>query len=125
MSSSKTDLLGLSITLNKMAISKLLLDVFGEILGVGGGLVALQSFSTTKKDTNPFNVQSNELFLKFSRQQTAILKFLSDTFWENTRLGGMHPPITLNLKKGTKISNYQSNYPPPLQSLYDLIYLYL
>jgi hypothetical protein len=32
-----------------MAISKFLFDVFGEIVVVGGGLVALQSLSTIKK----------------------------------------------------------------------------
>ena len=32
-----------------MGISKFLLDVFGEMVGVGGVLVAFQSLSTVKK----------------------------------------------------------------------------
>ena len=48
--------------LNKMAISKFCLAVFGEMVGVGGGLVAIRSLSTIKKGTDPFNFQSNELF---------------------------------------------------------------
>jgi hypothetical protein len=52
-----------------MAISKLLLDVFGGMMGVGGGeLVAVQSLSTIKKDTGHSNFQSNEPFSKFLRQ---------------------------------------------------------
>jgi len=34
-----------------------------------GGLVALQSLSTIKNGTNPFNFQSNEPVLKFLRQR--------------------------------------------------------
>jgi hypothetical protein len=52
-----------------MAISKFWLDVFGEKVGVKGGLVALQSLSTIKKGTSPLNFQSNEPFLKFLRQR--------------------------------------------------------
>ena len=51
-----------------MAMSKPLLDVFGEMIGVGGGLVALYSLSTIKKGTIPLNLQSNEPVLKFLRQ---------------------------------------------------------
>jgi hypothetical protein len=46
-----------------MAISKFWLDVFGEKLGVRGGLIALQSLSTIKKGTSPLNFQSNDSFL--------------------------------------------------------------
>ena len=91
--------------------------------GGGGGLVALQSLLTNKKDTSPSNIQSNEPFLKFPRQQMAISKFLIDVFRENTKclcvwgegggVRGIHPAITLNLKKGTRNSDYQSNEPSP------------
>ena len=77
----------LSTALDKMAISKFWLPVFEEMMGVGGGLVALQSLSTIKKSTSPFNFQSNELFYKFMRQQMAITKFLSYAFRENTVWG--------------------------------------
>ena len=36
--------------------------MFGEMEGVGGGLVALQSPSTIKKGIDPINFQSKELF---------------------------------------------------------------
>jgi hypothetical protein len=52
-----------------MDISKFLLDVFGETVGTKGGLVALKSFSNTKKGTRSFNFQSNEPFLKFVGQR--------------------------------------------------------
>ena len=52
-----------------MAISKSLLDVFGEIVGMGGVLVAFQSLVTIKKGTSHFNFLSNESFLKFLRQR--------------------------------------------------------
>ena len=63
-------------------------------MGVGRGLVALQSLLTIKNGTSPFNVQSNELFSEFLRQQMTISKFLSDAFLENTRCvcGGGGPP---------------------------------
>jgi len=51
-----------------MAISKFLLYVFGEIMGVGGGLVVLRRLSTIEKGTDPFHFQSNEPFLKFLQQ---------------------------------------------------------
>ena len=50
-----------------MAISKFVLDVFGEKVGVRGGLVALQSLSTIKKGTSRLSFQSNEPFFKFRR----------------------------------------------------------
>ena len=48
-----------------------------------------------------------------------ISKFLPDVFWENTRCegGNICPSIKLNLKKGTRMYNYQSS--EPLRSLYD------
>jgi hypothetical protein len=47
---------------------KIWLDLFGEKVGVRGGVVALQSLSIIKKGTSPLNFQSNEPFLKFLRQ---------------------------------------------------------
>ena len=41
--------LGLSITLNKLDTSKFCLDVFGEMGGVGGVLVALELLLTIKR----------------------------------------------------------------------------
>ena len=82
--------------------------VIGERWG-GGGVVALQSLLTNKKDTIPFNFQSNEPFSKFLRQQRTISKFLSHALRENLRLGGVgviHTPVILNLKKGTRTSDY-------------------
>ena len=51
-----------------MAISKFSLEVLWEMVLVGEELVAFQSLSTTEKCTSPFNLQSNEPFLKFLRQ---------------------------------------------------------
>ena len=39
--------------------------MFGEKVGVRGGLVAFKSLSTIKKGTSPYNFQSNEPFLSF------------------------------------------------------------
>jgi len=75
----------LSIALNKIAVSKFWLDMFGEMVGVGGGLVAHQWFSTIKKGTSPFSFQSNDLFPMFQRHQMAFSKFLSDALRENMR----------------------------------------
>jgi hypothetical protein len=41
VSSSNTHLLNLPTTLNKMAIEKFLVDVFLEMMDVGGGIAAL------------------------------------------------------------------------------------
>jgi uncharacterized membrane protein len=51
-----------------MAFLKFRLNVFGEMVGVEGVLVAFQSLSTIKKGTSRFNFQSTEHFLKFLRQ---------------------------------------------------------
>ena len=51
-----------------MAISKFWLDAFGEMVGVEGVLVAIQSLSTIKKGTSRSNFQLNEPFSKFLRQ---------------------------------------------------------
>jgi hypothetical protein len=51
-----------------MAISTFWLDVFLEMVGMEGMLVAFQSLSTIKKGTNHFSFQSNDPFLKFLRQ---------------------------------------------------------
>ena len=70
------------------------IGLLGEILGVGGGFVALQTLPTIKKDTNPFSFQSNEPFSKFLLQQIAILKFLSDIFQEKYEVwGGRYLPF--------------------------------
>ena len=45
--------------LNKIAISKFLLDVFGEMVSAGGGFGTPQSLSTIKMGTGIFNFQSN------------------------------------------------------------------
>ena len=58
-----------------MAISKFWLEVFGEIVGVGGVLVALQLLSTVEKGIDYWLL----------RQPIAILKLLSDAFRKNTR----------------------------------------
>ena len=78
--------------------------MFGVMVGMGRGLSALQTLLIIKKCTSHFSFQSNELFLKFPRRQMAISKFLSDAFQENTRCGdgGIHNPITFNLKKSIK-----------------------
>ena len=93
--------------LSKIIISRFWLDVFGEMVGLGGRLVALQLLSTIKKGTSPFSFQLNEPFSKFVRHQIPISKFLSEKLRENTRFrgGGIHPPITPNLKNGTKTSD--------------------
>ena len=48
-----------------MAVSKFLLDVFGGMMGVRGALVALQSFSTIEKGTNPLISNRMSLFWSF------------------------------------------------------------
>ena len=67
------------------------------------GVVAFQSLSTVIKGTSPFNFQPKEPFSKFIWQQTE---------WYEVWGGGIHPPIALNLKNGSKTSDYQSNGPP-------------
>jgi hypothetical protein len=66
--------------MNKMDISKFWLDVFGELKGVRGELVALQSFSTIKKGTSPFNFPLNKPFYN-------LLQLLRYKGWE----AGCHP----------------------------------
>ena len=63
-----------STTLNKMAISEFWLDVFGEMMGVGGGLVALQSLSTIKEGTSPLICNRMSLFWSF--YENAVYKNL-------------------------------------------------
>jgi len=85
---------------------KIELDEFGGLVTQGEGLVALQSLSSIKKSTSPFNFQLNEHFSKFLQQQMTISKFRSDAFQENMRCGGsIHPLITLNLTKGIITEN--------------------
>ena len=45
------------------------MDVFGEKVGLRGGLVALKSLSTIKKGTSPLNFKSNEPLFKFLRDK--------------------------------------------------------
>ena len=82
-------------------------------MGVGGGgaCCPLIIFGTST-----FDLQSNEPFSKFLRQQRAISYFLSDVFGENTKFGGgesIHPMFTFNLNRDTKTFDCQSNEPPP------------
>ena len=49
-----------------MAISEFLMDVFWDMVGVGGVLVTLQSLLTIKKGTGSSNFQSNEPFFEIS-----------------------------------------------------------
>ena len=60
--------------------------------GCGRGLVALQLFRLLKKGTIHFTFESSEPFFKFLRQKMATPKFLSDTFYENTRYEGEGQP---------------------------------
>ena len=109
----------------KITISKFQLDVFWEMVGMWRGLAPLQSLLTLKRDTSPFNFKSNEPFSKFLWQQIAMSKFLYVAFQENTRWmwqGCIHPPITLNLRKGTRNSDYQSN--EPLLKFIQSLFLY-
>jgi hypothetical protein len=57
-----------STTLNQMVFSKFWLDVFREMVGVVGVLVAFQFLSNMQKGTSHSNFQSNEPFSKFLRQ---------------------------------------------------------
>ena len=70
------------------------------------------------RGTIPFDIKSNEPFSKFL-QLLVISKFLSDAFRENVNCvfvggggGNIHRPITLNLIKDSRNSDYQSNEPP-------------
>ena len=83
--------------LNKVSISKFLLNVFGQMVGAGGGLVAVQSVSTINKGASPFNFQSNELFSKFPRQQMAIKKNFFSCI--SAKYGMGYPPLIAKSKK--------------------------
>jgi hypothetical protein len=63
-----------------MTISKFILDVYGEMVGVEGVLVAFQSPSAIKKGTSPSNFQSNEPLSKFLRQ---LLRY--EVPWSQTK----------------------------------------
>ena len=78
----------------------------------GGGLLPSNQFRlfNTALAHSVFNPLS--FFSNFIRQQMTFSKFLSDAFRENARFTGeIHPPITLNLKKGTRIADFQVNEP--------------
>ena len=76
----KDRIYGPSSTLNIKAISKVWLDVFGLVMGVDGGLFALQSLLTIKKASNHLNFQLNKPFLKFLWQL-----FLYEAPWSKTK----------------------------------------
>jgi hypothetical protein len=78
-------------TLNKMAISKFWLDVFWEMVGVEGVLLAFQSLSTIKKRKSHSNFQLNEPFSKFLRQlfryEGPCSKFTNLWIWNSQEEG--------------------------------------
>jgi hypothetical protein len=59
-----------------MAISKLCLNVFGEMVGVRGGLLAIQSLSTIKKGTSRFNFPIQLFLFEVSTTTLSIKKNL-------------------------------------------------
>ena len=90
--------------LNKIAITKFWLDVFGEIVGLGGGLVALQLLSTLIKGNCPFGIPI-ESFSKFMWQflwydvlwstnppplLSATKMIINNTLWPRRSLVGHH-----------------------------------
>ena len=83
---------------------------------MGSNVTCSPSTLTIKMGTSPFNFPSNELILKFLRQQMSISKFISDVFQKNTRCwgegGGTHPSMTLNFKTDTRSSDHQFNESP-------------
>ena len=85
-------------------ISKFWSDVFGKMMGVRGRLVALQTISTIKKGTSPFNFQSNGSFSKFLRQHVTISEYLPDASQESTKcmcvcVGGVSTLRSLSILK--------------------------
>ena len=83
----------------QMVISTVWINVFWELMSLGGGLLPFKHL-TNKKGTSLFNFQSNESFSKFLRQQMTVSKFLSDTFWENMRVWGYLPSDHSGSQKG-------------------------
>ena len=103
---------------------KILIRCVSENGGPGRGLIALQSLWILKRALALSISNRMNLFSKFLRQKKAISKFLSDSFWENTRwVGGIHPSITLNPKRALKI--LIGNPINPLQSLLDYLSIYI
>ena len=98
----------------EMAISKFWLDVSEEMVGVGEGLVTLQSLSTIEKNASPLNFYSNELFSKLPSQLPTSgnlrfpIRYVLGKYevWE-----GIRPLITLNLTQGTRTSDFKPNEP--------------
>ena len=74
----------------------------------GGGLISLQSILTIIK--GPFNFQSNEPQVSTTINDHLII---SITWilgkYELWGWGGIHPQIALNLEKGAKTFDYQSD----------------
>ena len=70
-------------TLNKMVLSKFRLDVFAEMVGVGGGLVALQSFWTIKKATLASSISNRmSLFRSFYDNKWPSQNSYQIQFWK-------------------------------------------
>jgi len=65
-----------------------------EIVGVGGGLVALQSLSTIKRGTSPFN---NKDFIKVSRA-LAMLDAASKQLKRSNQMAKKLKLCKINLK---------------------------
>ena len=101
-----------SITLNKIDASKFWLDVFGEMVGVGAGLVTFQSLLTIKSVLALSISNRVSLFRSFWDNKWPFQNFYQIHFGKIRGVGGIHPPITLNLKNGLRTSDYQSNEPP-------------
>ena len=119
-----------------MAISKFWLDVFREMVGVDGVLVAFQLLSTIKKGTSHSNFQLNEPFSKFLRQilryevpcskekkNNTLCQYRSyiwlDVFGGMMDVGGglvaLQSVLTIKRALATPISNRMS----PFRSFYD------
>ena len=95
---------------------KFWLNVFGEIVSVGGGLIALQSLLIIRKGTSRFNSNWMNLFRNFYDNRWPSQNFYQMCFGRIRsvclRGRGIQPPITLKPIKGTKNSDYQSNEHP-------------
>ena len=77
-----------------MAILNFFLDVFGKKRGVGGGVVALQSFWSLKKDTRTFHFRSNESSLDLLGPLVPY-----DQPWKKKIQTNKHPSVTILLAK--------------------------
>ena len=118
LSSSKIQFLDLLTTLSNMAISKFWFDVFGEMVGVGGGLVALQSLLTIKRGTSSFQFPFEWAFFEVSTTTKGHLK--TSIRWISGKYGEWRGVSTLRslwiLKEA--VEPLVSNPKSPLWSLY-------